>query len=130
MVLMIFRKKFPICFYSFKLIWSMVFRHFTRSFLHISGSFSLNFMSFSTYFMSFSTFFILYIESWGTPLISCDSRLQKVLVPMGSLYVGLSWPIWSNIIIILGIISRIPCYFRPFGDAIWLLLGNWTFHDF
>ena len=54
---------------------------------------------------------------------------------MDSLCVDLSWPILSTIIIILGIIGRIPCHFRNilchfrhFGDAIWLLLRNWTFH--
>ena len=55
---------------------------------------------------------------------------------MDSLYVDLSWPIWSTINIILCIISRIPCHFRhvlchfrQIGDAILPLLGNWAFHD-
>ena len=50
---------------------------------------------FDTFHVIFDIFIILYIESWGTPLISCDSKLRIVLVSMDSLYVGLSWPIYD-----------------------------------
>ena len=86
----------------------MVFRHILVHFRHVLCHFRQVLCHFRQKFSYFT-----YNHEEPLP-ISSDFRLHSVLVPMDYLYVGLAWPIWTTIIIILCIIGRNHVIFDMF----------------
>ena len=118
MVLVIFRKKSPICFYSFKLIWSMVFDISHGYFDIFQGLFYI------------PHFFISRLFSYHNLCVSSCVWLNIRLLNDG--YFDISHG-FRHILVHFRHNSchfrQVLCHFRQIGDSIWPLLGNWAFHD-